>query len=68
MKSIIFFFLFFIMFAVLVVPASAQDGAPTITLLSQTPSVIYQNSTGPINISYGIDIKPARLNVSGITE
>lgn len=65
MKSIIFFFLFFLMFAFLVVPVSAED--PTITLLSQTPAVIYQNSTEHINISYGITHSNVGLNNTSVS-
>ena len=53
------------MFAFLVVPTSAED--PTITLLSQTPAVIYQNSTGPINISYGITHSSVGLNNTSVS-
>ena len=64
MKITKYFILFFVMFVILIVPAS---GAPTITLLSQSPSVIYQNSTGFINISYGITHDVAGLNNTSVS-
>ena len=40
---------------------------PTVTLLSQTPSVIYQNSTGYMNISYGITHSNLGLNNTSVS-
>ena len=40
---------------------------PTVTLLSQTPSVIYQNSTGYMNISYGITHSASGLNNTSVS-
>ena len=40
---------------------------PVVTLLSQTPSVIYQNSTGYMNISYGISHDSSGLNNTSVS-
>jgi len=40
---------------------------PVITLLEQTPSVIYQNSTGSLNISYGISHGSVGLNNTSVS-
>ena len=40
---------------------------PVITLLSQTPSIIYENSTGYLNISYGISHSSFGLNNTSIS-
>ena len=41
--------------------------APVITLLSQTPSTIFQNTTGYMNISYGISHDSAGLNNTSVS-
>ena len=46
---------------------SAPSEAPTITLLSQTPSTIYKNSTGYLNISYGITHDSSGLNNTSVS-
>jgi hypothetical protein len=43
------------------------SAAPTITLLSQIPSVIYKNSTGHLNISYGITHDSSGLNNTSVS-
>jgi hypothetical protein len=40
---------------------------PVITLLSQTPSVLYENSTGYLNISYGISHDITGLNNTSVS-
>ena len=40
---------------------------PTVTMLSQTPSEIYQNSTGYMNISYGITHDTSGLNNTSVS-
>jgi hypothetical protein len=39
----------------------------TVTLLSQTPSTIYQNTTGNLNISYGISHDSSGLNNTSVS-
>ena len=40
---------------------------PTITLLSQDPSILYQNSTGNLNITYGISHGSGGLNNTSVS-
>lgn len=44
-----------------------EKEAPKITLLSQTPTVIYLNSTGYINISYGITHSASGINNTSVS-
>ena len=44
-----------------------QTAPPVITLLSQTPSVLYQNSTGYMNITYGISHSSSGLNNTSVS-
>ena len=41
--------------------------APIVTLLSQSPSELYQNSTGCLNISYGISHSSSGLNNTSVS-
>jgi len=43
------------------------ESEPTVVLLSQTPSIIYTNSTGYVNISYGIIHSAAGLNNTSVS-
>ena len=45
-----------------------EESAPvTITLLSQTPSLLYQNTTGIFNVSWGISHPSATLNNTSVS-
>ena len=46
---------------------SEESAPPTVTLLSQTPSVLYQNSTGNLNITYGITHSSSGLNNTSVS-
>jgi hypothetical protein len=46
---------------------SGSPSATIITLLSQTPSIIYKNSTGYLNISYGIAHNHLGLNNTSVS-
>jgi hypothetical protein len=50
-----------------IILTSDSPSAPIITLLSQTPSIIYKNSTGYLNISYGIAHNYLGLNNTSVS-
>ena len=57
----------FLLILILSLIPSTNASAPNITLLSQTPSEIYQNSTGYINITYGITHEAVGLNGTSVS-